>query len=624
MSNSLSVDAATDYIGVIMNNAANRSAQAFSTALSNINALGSGIDIAQPTITVPTAPDMPDLADMPDAPTINVPTMGQIVAPTAPILETLNIPDIDIPDFTAVEPTVTIPDAPDVATPTDPGAAPTIDDVALPNTPDIAIPAAPTLDSVVVPSWEALTLPAFAGVRPEDVTFEAPGQLFTYTEGPFSSSLQSAIEDQIYNELLAGGDIESIAGITAAIAQVESVQARTLRIELAAIRDGWAARGQDGPSGADEDREHQARQRYTDAVNEVAAQLATEKSRLTVQHYQFLLQHGINAVELRFRAYSEAQNRALESAKAAAEFGYRNVELQVQIYNVQLARYQADAAVYEVKLRASAQVLDERRLELETVQLRGNLRKQDIDIYVAKCQALNVTVDIYKAEIQGALAKLQAQTEKINAFRAKVDAFVAQVNGMTAQYNAWGTRVSAEKVKVDLYTAQTQAYNYRVSGKKIIADIGATQAGIVDSRNKGNISLYQAGLDATKVELQRLIAEVDTAVKQTSAQVQLYDATVRSASATNESRRGLAALNVQEWASNLNAIIQQAQIALDYAKAEAQLSQTAIAAAASTSAQLAASALGSQHASANIGFSGSNSNSYSNSYSESYNTSLSA
>jgi len=617
----LDVSTATSYVSSIMSDTASQAASSFQTALNNINALGNGITIAAPTITLPVSPDAATQQDMPDAPNINIPSMGTVTAPTAPTLETLDLPDIEIPDFDATAPTVSIPDVPDVATPDDPGDAPSIDDVVIPNAPDLDIPTAPVLDDVVLPSWDALSLPEFAGARPNDVTFEAPGQLFTYQEGSFSSTLQDAIEQQIYDDLLSGGNIDAITGITEAIAKAESVAARTLRIELAAIRDGWAARGQDGPTGADEDKEYQARQRYSDSVNEVTAQFVTERCRLTVQHREALLQHGLSFVDLRFRAYSEAQNRALEAAKATADFGYRNVEIQVQIYNLQLSRYQADAAVFEAKVRASSQILDARRLELETARLRGDLRKQDIDIYVAKCSALSVSIESYKAQIQGALAKLQAQTEKINAFRAKVDAFVAQINSMTAQYNAWGTRVSAEKVKVDLYATQAQAYNYRVSGKKVVADIGATQAGIVDSRNKGNISLYQSSLEATKVELQRLIAEVDTAVKQTASQVQVYDATVRGVAAQNESTRGLAALNLQEWSSRLTATIQQAQLALDYAKAQGSLSETAIAAAASTSAQLAASALGSRHASANVGFSGSNSNS--NSFNTSYNYSSS-
>jgi len=584
--------------------ASNKASSAFSQAQSLIGQLANAINIASPVISTPSQPDMPSMASMPGAPSVNMPTLGTVAIGNAPTLDRIDVPDVPIPAFTATAPNIVLPDMPHVTEPADPGTAPNMDDVSLPNDPDIVLPDPPTLSAVTVPTFTDLALPVSDAERP-DVTIDMPGKLFVYQAGEWASDLQQTVEQQIYDGLLSGGNIAAIAGIAAYIEQVRSE----------------AARGLDGPTGADADREQQAQWRYSDTVNERVAQVVGKQCELTVQHFEFLIEHGISAVGLRLDAYNKAQDRALESAKATAEFGYRMVDTQIAVHNLQLARYQADTTAYEVKLRAVNTVLEDRKVQLETARVRGDLRKQDVDVYVAECQAQMTRVEVFKAQIQGALAKIEAQTKKIDAFKAKVDAFVAQTNAMVARYNAWAQQIAAQKTKVELYQAQAGVYATEVGAQKVAADIGATKAQIVDARNKGSIALYQAGLEGTKVELQRLIAQVDASLKTATAQVQLYDASVRGTAAENESRRGLAALQVQEWATLASTFVEQAKVALEYARVKGSLSEQALQACAATAAQLAASALGSRHATASVGFSGSTSNS--NSFNQNYNYSQS-
>jgi hypothetical protein len=617
----LDTDAASGYVSSTFADATNKASSAFSSSMTLINQLADLPDIDAPSITAPTAPATPELTNQPEAPTINTPHLGTISIDDAPVLDSLDLPDVVIPDFTATAPTISISDKPELDEPEAPGTTPSWEDISLPGEPDIILPTVPTLDPVDIPNFDIFIRTSFEGDRPAAPTFEAPGRLYLYQEGEFSSDLQDAIEQQIYDGLLAGGDIKAIAGIAAYIEQVRSEAARTLRVEQAAIRDGWAARGLDGPTGADLDKEQQARWRYADTINERVAQVSGKQCELTLQHFEFLITNGISAVGMRLDTYHKVQQRALDSARATAEFGYKCVEMQIGVYNLQLARYQADVALFEAKSRAASEVLEEQRLYLQRAQLAAELRKQAIDEYVARCQALNVTVEVFKTRIQAALAKITAQNEKIAAIRATVDVYVAKMNAMVARYNVWGQEIAANKTRVDLYQAQAGAFATQVSAQKVVADIGATKANIVDARNKGNIALYQAQLDGAKTQLARMTAEVDAAIKTATTQIQLYDAQTRGVAAENEAKRGLSALQVQEWATNLNSLVEQARLSLQYAQTMADLAQKAQIAAAQTASQLAASALGSRHASASVGFSGSNSNS--NSFNTSYNYSSS-
>jgi len=616
----LDTGAAEDAVTSTFTDAATKATAAFSTAQALIAQLG-GVtdDLTAESVALPADPGSYSLEAMPDAPTINLPSSSSVRSVSgAPSLDTIDSSTVSIPKFSAASPTVTLPDKPDVTDPEDPGEAPGMDDVSLPGDPDIVLPPPPTLSDVVLPDFASLGTAAFDGERPDLSSLAVPGRLFLYEEGTFSSPLQTAIEQQIYDGLLAGGDITAITGITTALAQVESVAARTLRNELAAVRDGWAARGLDGPTGADNDKEDQARQRYADTVGEATAQLVTEQCRLTMQHRQFLIEHGVSAVQVRLEAFNQAQARALESAKAAAEFGYKMVEMQIAVFNLQLARYQADTALYEAKIRAGNELLEERKLALERARLAGDLRKQDVDVYVAECQAQTVRVEVYKAQVQGAVAKIQAQVEKINAFRATVDAFVAKIGANKSKYEAWATELSGQKLQLECYSEQANAYGKLVSAAATAVQAEATKAGIVSDSNKNKIALYQVELDATKVELQRMIAELDAAVKTAATQIQQYDSTVKGVSALNEARRGLAALDYQAWGTKANVALEEAKLALSTKETKAKLAETAMATQAQVASQLAASAMGSRHASASIGFSGSNSNS--NSFNQTFMT----
>jgi len=613
----LSTDAASGYVSSAFADATDKASAAFSESMTLINQLASLEGVDAPEITIPAAPDTPELTAQPDAPSLNTPTLGSLTIADAPVLDTLDLPEVTIPDFTATAPTISISDKPELDEPDAPGTMPAWEDISLPGEPDIDLPTPPVLDAVTIPNFETFIRPMFDGDRPAAPTFEAPGRLYLYQEGAFSSEIQDAIEQQIYDGLLAGGDIKAIAGMAAYIEQVRSEAARTLRVEQAAIRDGWAARGLDGPTGADQDKEQLAQWRYADTINERVAQITGKQCELTLQHYEFLITNGISAVGLRLDTYHKVQQRALDSARATAEFGYKCVEMQVGVYNLQIARYQADVALFEANVRAASEVLDEQRLYLQRAQLASELRKQAIDEYVARCQALNVTVEVFKTRIQAALAKITAQNEKITAFRATVDVYVAKLNAMVSRYNVWGQEIAANKTRVDLYQAQAGAFATQVSAQKVVADIAAVRAGVADSSNKGKISLYQAGLDGSKVELSRMTAELDAALRTAATQIQLYDSKTKSVASENEAKRGLSALQVQEWTANLNTLVEQARLSLQYAQTMADLAQKAQIAAAQTASQLAASALGSRHASASVGYSGSDSNS--NSFNTSYN-----
>ena len=63
-----------------------------------------------------------------------------------------------------------------------------------------------------------------------------------------------------------------------------------------------------------------------------------------------------------------------------------------------------------------------------------------------------------------------------------------------------------------------------------------------------------------------MTAEVDAAIKTATTQIQLYDAQTRGVAAENEAKRGLSALQVQEWATNLNSLVEQARLSLQYAQ----------------------------------------------------------
>ena len=384
------------------------------SAQSAIGQLAVGTNLTAPFVAMPTAPASPGLASLPEAPGLSAAAMPSVAPPEAPGLESLDLPDVPIPSFTAVAPEVTIPGAPELTYPAAPGDAPSVPGVDMPADPGVALPDPPTLAAVTIPDFAGMVLPGFSGTQPEEPALEAPGRVFAYSAGVFENPLQRTLEEQIYADVLAGGNIEAIEGITAALAEVEAVNLRILRQKKTAIWDAAAARGQDAISGPDLERERLAELEYADNVRESAAKLVTEKCRMTMEYRQFLLDKGVNYIGLLLTAFNEAATRGLEAAKAAAELQYRNCEIQVQIHNVRLARYQADIALWETQFKAAQLALEERKTALEAARVRGELRKQDVDVYVAQCQAQLTVVEVFKARVQAAIATLQGQVEQVH------------------------------------------------------------------------------------------------------------------------------------------------------------------------------------------------------------------
>ena len=209
----LDTDAASGYVSSTFADATNKASSAFSSSMTLINQLAALPDIDAPSITAPTAPATPELTNQPEAPTINTPHLGTISIDEAPVLDSLDLPDVVIPDFTATAPTISISDKPELDEPEAPGTTPSWEDISLPGEPDIILPTVPTLDPVDIPNFDIFIRTSFEGDRPAAPMFEAPGRLYLYQEGEFSSDLQDAIEQQIYDGLLAGGDIKAIAGM---------------------------------------------------------------------------------------------------------------------------------------------------------------------------------------------------------------------------------------------------------------------------------------------------------------------------------------------------------------------------------------------------------------------------
>lgn len=614
----MSIGSAESKVTEIQRTAISYQSDIYSAVQSGLASLLSGAVIDAPSVSEPSAPGTASLPSMPASPSIPTADVTAPTAPTAPALETASVSDVDVPVFNATAPSIVLPTFDDIAFPDAPGDAPTFADIGIPAAPDVTLPDVPALADIDIPEAPSIITPTFEGTSPVLPVMDTPGQVFSYQEGAFASPLWDAVSAQLVDDVLNGGDVSAILD-TAGVFEQQSrwvVEERERRKEE--IRATYSAMGYSrlpGPALA------QIRVVELDAEKSLEGLLNTitaKKAELTIQNRQFAIQQSLAAVTgVALEVWNQSNNRALESAKAAVAAAYQDVDARVALHNLQVSAFQAHAAVFQAKIQAALADLEAYKTTMEGARIRGELRKQDVDLYLARLQGVTQVIEVYKARM--AAASIQADTQKstIAAYESRVQAFATEVNAVTAQYNARVAQISGEKAKAEVFATQAQAYATQVGAVKTIADIDVARAGIVTQRNQSNVQLFGANVDAYKAVWTGRLGAAEVVARNAANIVARYDAEVRGSTAENDARIRNALAAIQIWSSRLDASLKEAGMQLQWGQTKAEINERAAATAAQVAGQAFASVMSTIHGSVNLGAS------YSDAVSDSKSTSTS-
>lgn len=589
-----------------------------SSAMDTVSALGN-VNLNFNAGNPPALPNIdPSINVDLNLPNISPTSFGTITSnvPNTPALDPVPaIPDLTIPDFVSSIGSLNIPNAPAWTAPPQVPTEPTIDDVVVPDMPALVIPAAPALEEITVPDFAGLTLPLFDATAPEFGGSALPG-ILQWTEPTYHPEIIDDVVVQL-RKLWDGG-----SGIPAAVEQAMWARAAeredlTVERELDSVSEEFSMRGFTMPPGMQAARVDQLRQDLTVKKLGLNRELTIQIAQWQVENIRFACTQAIAAENVYVNLFLNQAQRLFEAARFQIESQINIYNAQVALFNARMNGYQISAQVFNTLVQAELTKIEVFKAEVEAEVARGQLNTQKVQAYTAMIDALKAQTDIYRTQMQGAEIKSNVMRNKIGVFKAQVQAYAEQINAQKVVFDAYESQVKGEAAKAGIIDAEARAYAALIQGKSAIADIGVKTADVTIQKNRVLIEGYQAALEAEKARIQSQLSVIQSGAQAYIADTQRY-AAVAQAEGTKaqvqvtakeaELRTNVAfyQAQVQAYLGNMEQLIRKAALIIDALKAAGGISST-----------LAAGAMAGVHVGATLSGSGAVTASGTDSYSQS-------
>jgi len=571
-----------------------------SAFLSNLNA----IDWSLPPISysagaIPAQPSVPNLT----APNL---TSVMFNAPgSLPSALSLDAPTTTIDNFTAAEPTLSMPVAPTISYGTIP-TIPTIDSV--------AVPAAPTITTPSLPSLLSLGVVAFAGV---DIHADWLTQLenvptmnlvaptpYSYARGPeYASALLSHLQTLVNNRLNGG------TGLGPAVEQAIWDRSRDRETKIAQANVDEVMRKSEAlgfklPTGALSAQLREAEQAYYDKLSELSRDIAIKQADLEQTNLKETITAGMQLEATLVDHSYKMEQLAYETAKTYADNAIQVYNAQVENFRVLLQSYSTYAEAYKTVIQAELAKVEAYKAQLQGEQAKADINRSLVEQYKAQIEAGMASVKIYEAQIGAAQTLVQLEQAKIGAASEQIKAYVAGVNAETSKVEAYKASVQAESTKVEVYRTQAQVFSAKVGAQ---AEKARTELARYTALVQAKAAEWEGYKAAVAAEGER----VRSVIGQNSTLVDAFKASAMAAEATAGAQARIWEAGIKQYETQQTLTLQQSKMNSDVLLATKQAHADAAKTGAQVYAQMISSAYSTVHATAAESFSEGNSVSYS-------------
>lgn len=527
-------------------------------------------------------------------------TVADVERPAMPALVDIASPDIpDVPAFNIEPLDIFYPEAPSTLMPMDPGDAPGLATPERVTPPSYVEPTMPAITDVVMPDKPgSLSTPSFEGVRPV-WNLTPPETTFVYNENPYSSTLLEAIKAKILGDIQAGS-----TGLSETVREAVYQRARDkVRDEYEANYRKIQAQNQGFrlPPGAMVARLDELTAAYIRQLAQLNYEITVKDAELALANSHFMIEKGLALEQILIGAANDLATRAFEAAKTAVTVAVELYNAQVAGFNARLQAYQADAQVYEIKFKAAALVLEQYKTEMEAARLGVEIQNQKVVLYNAQWEAVKAAVSVYSEQVKAQSVEMEVERLKIEAFKAQVDVFAKKVEARTAMWNLYQAQLSGEGLKVEIYGKQVDAYRGRVDAARSVAEMEKVKAEIGVESNKNRVEIYRANIDMFRAEVDRATEQVKALVQAYGVDVDAYKSDVSAINGQQQAEIELLKAKVAQSGQQAELALKEADLIKSSAVEQFRINIEAIRALIATASQLAASALGAVHVSAQVG-----------------------
>lgn len=557
-----------------------------------------------------------DLSDSPKFTSIKLdkPTLPEFQS-IENLLSELDLDDLNMPDA-PVMPTIELPSAPGIANIEVP-VRPVIDtNVQIPDSPVLDLPEMDELKQIEIPAFEFPELPNFDGIPPSISDLTVPDVFIEWAEPEYESELLGALSDYVKEGMQGGTGLPKPIE-EALFNRARSRESRETSRAVQEVVNDWATRNFSMPPGMLVKQVASIREQGQLKASELNRDILIEASKMEIEQIRFLVQQGMALEQLTTNIFNNVANRLFEVARFNAESQMSVFNAQIAFFNAQNESFKVLSDVYRIKLDGAIAKLTAYKTAVDAQAAVGQINEQYVQVYKAKMDAVLSNVEVYKALVQGASVRADVIKNQFDAYRADVQAYSEQINAEKVKVEAYEAQIRGETSKAGLFDAQARAYASTIQGVQAKANVKGQQIQLKMEAARVWIGKYQADLEAYKAELQANLSEVQQNTAAFSAEVDAWRATAgievsqaemqsRYADMNTRTNIAYAEMQLKEYETKMQKAIQEANIALESAKAMGQYT-----------AQLAAGAMSAAHVSASISGSGSASTSSSNSNSKS-------
>jgi hypothetical protein len=402
-----------------------------------------------------------------------------------------------------------------------PGDVPTRLDAQLPTAPNtdtnIATPpefAFPDLNSTAYlpPVLQPFNLPDAPNIQKSNyqayydklpvVDVIAPTNQFQFTEQDYNSPLLTALEGKLLEDMNFGGyGIED-----ADEAQlVERARARESAIANAEIEETYRVATRRGFALPPADAlvfEQRALQKLADRTSEISREVYLKRNELYVENRKFTIEQARQLESTLINYHNSVMERALNAAKSIVQLGIEAFNASVAAYNLKLERWKVAANLQETQNRADLTLLEEFRIKVDAERIKGEARREDIELYKARLSTIDTRVNLYKVNVEAATIRLNQERLKTEVFRAQVDMYLAQVQAKRAEFDLYNAQINSDIAKSQAFESEVKAYITQVEGARLRLDFSRAEL-------ERDIAQNKAKMDKFEIEYKAYLGDLD-------------------------------------------------------------------------------------------------------------------
>ena len=524
------------------------------------------------------------------------------------------IPDIDVDttidniEFTEnsyLAPTISIGNAPenDVS----------LDSITIPTKPSLVMPAVPTLDDITLPAAPTIDIAEFSAAPPGAFTAGEPGA-FSYTPDAYNSDIRVPLFAKILYDLQNGGtglDATVEADIYARGIERQKVENESLYKET---EDRFTATGFSLPTGALASALQAVSEEISRKNDQMSREIVINQAELAQKNTQFTTDQARQIEGLLMDFYNSQENRSLEASKAIAQSAIEIFNSLITNHKLKLEQYQAEASVFEIKIKAELAAVEIYKAEIEGAKAATDVQLARVSIYNAQLSGLETLMKLYSVEMESVKIHSEVQMAKIEIFKAETEAYVAGIGAEKVKAEIFGVQVDSEKARAIVYGERVKASALKVDAAKADASIQQMNADNILKTNQLKVTEFSALLDKYRAEIEFEIKNAQLTVDVFKAEAAAFEVETNAVGMEYGARTSEGQLRVEEFKAVIAEQIAIIESAKDGYIALKGLQVKGTEGMMNVNAQLAASAMNAVNASA--------SHSLSSSYSESESESL--